>query len=1105
MLVRSSIDALKARFTRRPTRRRPPLRGGVRRAAGLARPLHVESLEDRCLMALDAVATYATGDYPMSVVAADFNGDGKPDLAAANHDSGNVSVLLGKADGTFQSAMNSPTSGPRSVAVGDFNADGKLDLATVNDSDVSVLLGNGHGGFAAPASINSGSYPNSVAVGDFNADGKLDLAVGGHRSYYVPQYGGGGWWINQTNVSVLIGSGDGTFGLQASYDLWGSLVSPTAVTVADFNRDGRDDLAVVSTAYTSVAVLLGTATGLGAPAGFNTAGSYLEAVKAGDFTGDGILDLAIAGNTVDILRGNGDGTFIPVVQQSVDPVAFAPADFNGDGKLDLVTVDGGNAVSVLLGTGAGALALPIVFAVGSPRAVVAGDFNGDGRPDVAAANSYSDDVSVLLNDGIWPPLDAPTISITDVTVTEGNAGTVTATFNVSLSAAYTQPVSIHYTTASGTAVAGSDFVAVEGTLTFSPGQTSRPITVQINGDQVAENTEAFYVDLTSPTNAFVTDSQGVGVIVDDEPTVSIDSYVSTQEGNSGTTELSFNVTLSRPYEGTVTVPFTTADLTPGEEYWYGPAATAGVDYTANSGTLTFVPGDTSETITVIVRGDRIPEPDELFWVNLGPSTSAHLSSSQTIGAILNDEPNAYFNGSASVVEGHSGSKDMVFTVLLSAPYDAPISFAFATADGSATAGSDYHATTGSVRFEIGQTMQTISIPVNGDRLGEYDESFYVNLTSGYGSSGYGYIVDDEPRVSIDSDPVYVTEGNTGTTNAKFAVRLSTPYDLAARVNLSVVEGDTDYYIGDDYYGYTSYPPATLITDFEGGSRTITFNPGDLTKEITVPVNGDREGEPDEYFLVNLNSSDYGLIVAPQAVGIIDDDEPIVSISGGATVVEGNTGTKSLIFTISLSAAPDASNAPVTVSYATADGSATVAGGDYQAKTDTVSFGIGETSKQITVLVNGDRLAEYDESLYVNLIAANGAIISYYATGYGAIVDNEPRLSINSLSITEGNSGTKLLTFTVTLSAAYDQAVTVRYATQDGSAIAGSDYVAASGTLTFAPFQTTKTITVTIKGDKQKEKDEYFYLVLSGASSNAMISNAGVGTILDDEPGKGGKP
>ena len=158
---------------------------------------------------------------------------------------------------------------------------------------------------------------------------------------------------------------------------------------------------------------------------------------------------------------------------------------------------------------------------------------------------------------------------------------------------------------------------------------------------------------------------------------------------------------------------------------------------------------------------------------------------------------------------------------------------------------------------------------------------------------------------------------------------------------------------------------------------------------------------------------------------------------------------------------------------------------------------------ITVLVNGDRLGEYDEYLYVNLTGATGAVIAN-GLGSATIQDDEPRLSINSVSVTEGNSGTKLMTFTVTLAAAYDQAVTVNYATNDSSAtVAGNDYVATSGTLTFAPGQTTKTFTVTIRGDKKREADESFYVLLSGASSNALISNAyGWGTILNDDGGRG---
>src|SRR5207249_905468 len=138
---------------------------------------------------------------------------------------------------------------------------------------------------------------------------------------------------------------------------------------------------------------------------------------------------------------------------------------------------------------------------------------------------------------------------------------------------------------------------------------------------------------------------------------------------------------------------------------------------------------------------------------------------------------------------------------------------------------------------------------------------------------------------------------------------------------------------------------------------------------------------------------------------------------------------------------------------------------------------------------------------VQLTGATGAQISN-AWGYGTIQDDEPRLSVNSASVTEGNSGTKLMTFTVTLSAAYDQAVTVHYATNDWTATAGEDYVATSGTLTFAPGQTTRTFTVTIKGDKKKESNETFFISLSAASSNALIASySGTGTILND----GGPP
>src|SRR5262245_38397769 len=167
---------------------RRPLRRANRGRAG-RRP-RFEVLDERCLLSLTTPVDYSVGTTPQAVVAADFNNDGRLDLATANASSSNVSVLLGNANGTFQSAQTFTTGeGPKSIAVGDFNGDGALDIATANASDVSVLTGNGNGTFGSPSSISIGTSPESVAVGDFNGDGKLDLAA--TSNVYYP---GDGWY-----------------------------------------------------------------------------------------------------------------------------------------------------------------------------------------------------------------------------------------------------------------------------------------------------------------------------------------------------------------------------------------------------------------------------------------------------------------------------------------------------------------------------------------------------------------------------------------------------------------------------------------------------------------------------------------------------------------------------------------------------------------------------------------------------------------------------------------------------------------------------------------------------------------------------------------------
>jgi hypothetical protein len=225
------------------------------------------------------------------------------------------------------------------------------------------------------------------------------------------------------------------------------------------------------------------------------------------------------------------------------------------------------------------------------------------------------------------------------------------------------------------------------------------------------------------------------------------------------------------------------------------------------------------------------------------------------------------------------------------------------------------------------------------------------------------------------------------------------------------------------------------------------------------------------------------------------DSPLVSIRD-ATVTEGNTGTAIATFVVTLSRA---TSVDVTVRYAPGDISAT-AGSDYTAASGTVTVPAGRTSATIAVAVKGDWLGEANETFAVNLSSPTNATIGD-GQAVGTIRDDEPRISISDVSKKEGKKNqTTQFTFTVTLSAAYDQPVTVSFRTANGTATTGdNDYVAGTGTLTFAPGQTTKTITAEVKGDSKREADESFYLDLFGNSSNSVFTKSrGLGTILNDD-------
>jgi hypothetical protein len=196
------------------------------------------------------------------------------------------------------------------------------------------------------------------------------------------------------------------------------------------------------------------------------------------------------------------------------------------------------------------------------------------------------------------------LTIGHVTVLEGNEGTHNAVVTVSLAEPHGNSVTVNYTTADGTATAGSDYLAVSGKLTFAKNEMSKSILVPVIGDRIPEADRYFSVRLSNPKGAKIADGEGIVTIVDDEPRISI-SDVSALP-NSGATSFTFTVSLSAAYDLPVTVHYDTADGT----------AIAGIDYTAVSGDLVFAPGQTNQTITVMVNGEQVLEPNKTFFVNL---------------------------------------------------------------------------------------------------------------------------------------------------------------------------------------------------------------------------------------------------------------------------------------------------------------------------------------------------------------------------------------------------------------------------------------------------------------------------------------------------------
>jgi hypothetical protein len=678
----------------------------------------------------------------------------------------------------------------------------------------------------------------------------------------------------------------------------------------------------------------------------------------------------------------------------------------------------------------------------------------------------------------------PELSVVDTSAPEGNSGSTSMVFTVSLSQASALTVSVPYATANSSASAGSDYTAASGTLTFSPGQVSRTVSVSVLGDTSVEPDESFFLELGTPSAAAtVTDGQGRGTILNDDsaaPTVSVND-VSVTEGQSGTVQAIFTASLSASSTQTVTVAFATANAT----------ALAGSDYVASSGTLTFSPGTTSRTIAVTVNGDTTVEPSETFAVNLSSPVGATLADAQGIGTIATDDSAALPTISIADIsgnEGQSGVVGAVFAVALSAATTQPVSITYATANGTATSGSDYAAVSGTFTIPAGSTNATITVLVNGDTTVEASETFFVNLSAPTGATladaqAVGTILNDDSASgrTLSIDDVSVNEGHSGVGQAVFTARLSSASTQTVTVAFSTANGT-----------------ALSGTDYNAASGTIAFPPGSTTMGVFVAVNGDTAVEPSETFAVNLSAPVGATIADAQAIAtIVNDDSaavPTLTIND-VSLNEGHSGAVQAVFTARLSTA---STQTVTAAFATANGTA-LSGSDYSASSGTVTFPAGSTTASVTVAVNGDTAVEPNETFAVNLSAPVGATLTD-AQGIGTILNDDtvalPALTIDDVTVNEGPSGVVSAVFTARLSASSAQTVTVAYATANGTASSGSDYVAASGTISFSAGSTTRTVTVSVNGDATAEPNETFVVNLSAPVGATLADAQGIGTIVN---------
>lgn len=751
------------------------------------------------------------------------------------------------------------------------------------------------------------------------------------------------------------------------------------------------------------------------------------------------------------------------------------------------------------------------------------------------------------------------ITISDVTGPEGNSGTTPFAFTVTLSAPSPNVVTVDYATADGTAtLADNDYIAASGTLTFNFGEQVKTITVQVVGDATFEADETFVVNLTNPSGgAVIADNQGVGTILNDDGGASFlgpTPYLSKADSpflaniNAGRTYLEtfecgvLTVPGVTPSAGSVLGPSGITDSVDADDgaidgfgtgghSFFSPSGAAGITFTFSAavlgalpteagivwtdgaGTTTFEAFDAAGLSLGQVGPVSIADnfvtgttgEDRFFGARYAGGISK-IKISNTAGGIEVDhlQYGLYSATGADLSIVKSASPDPValggtLTYTLAVSNAGPLvacsvtvtdtlpgGVAFVSAGGSgwACVQSAGVVTCTAASLPMG-AAPPISITVTAPTASGFltnratissqtpdpvPANNTASVTSAVGS----------PQSALSIGSVAVVKPASGTVAAVFPVTLSSPSSSTVQVFYATSDGS-----------------AKAGVDYQEAASILYIPAGNTTASITVLVNGNTIASDDKLFTLQIFGATGAVVVNGTATGTILDRTPLPSLAiGDATVSAGSTGTTPAVFTLVLSS-PTART--VSVNYQTTDGSATVADQDYVSASGTVFFAPLETTKTVTVLVSPKGFVA-PRIFFVDLSPAVNALVTR-SRGVGTITHGYPALSVGDTAVRAPGSGTSPGTaiLSVYLSPSSTQTVTVSYATADRTAVAGLDYTATSGMLTFAPGETTKPVMVPILPRGAVAPTKVFTLTLS-SPSNAIVAK-GLGDCAIYDPSK----